>query len=144
MTEFTNQPAIVELMGHAVIAGHVSEEEHVGTKMLRVDVPEVNGRSAFIPTQDRRDCAKFFGGSAVYAITPTNEASMLEAAQQMQVRPVQLYVLPERQLAAPDSRRSPAAQSGADLHRGTVRGPEWDDPYDRYENDRMDPEANEP
>jgi hypothetical protein len=74
MPEFTNQPAIVELMGHQVIAGRVTEEEHVGTKMLRVDVPEVNGHSAF---------TKFFGGSAVYAITPTNEASMLEAAQEV-------------------------------------------------------------
>lgn len=90
--EFSNQPAIVELMGHQVIAGRITEEEHVGSKLLRVDVPEVNGRPAF---------TKFFGSSAIYGITPTDEATMLIAARQARIRSVTLYILPDRQLREP-------------------------------------------
>lgn len=105
MSVWVDQPAIVELMGHAVIAGVVNEEEHAGAKMLRVDVPEVDGRAPF---------TKFFGGSAVYAVTPTDQATMVAAAEKLTVRPVALYVLPDLQLT-----------SGTSDHNE----PEWED-YD--------------
>jgi hypothetical protein len=85
------QPAIIELYGHNVIAGFVTEEEHFGETMCRVDVPEVDGVQAF---------TKFFGGKAIYGVTPCNEATMLEAVRRFRVRPIAIYVLPDRQLPA--------------------------------------------
>jgi len=85
--------AIVELLGRQVIAGRVSEELIAGLPMLRVDVPAAGAEPAY---------TKFFGGPAVYAITPTDEAMMLRAVARLHVAPVAPYILaPERQLAAP-------------------------------------------
>lgn len=90
---FEAQPAIVELYGRQVIAGMVTEEEHLGTTMLRVDVPEVDGRPAF---------TKFYGSGAIYGITPIDEVGMLAAVERLRARPISVYVLPDRQLPAPD------------------------------------------
>lgn len=86
--------AIVEPFGRSVIAGEVSEVDVAGTQMLRVDVPEVDGRQAF---------TKFYGGGAVYAITPTDEESARFAVGQLNVRPVNQWKIPDRpQLEAPE------------------------------------------
>lgn len=85
--------AIVELMGHARIAGKVSEETIAGQAMLRVDVPETEGRDAY---------TKFYSAGAVYCLTPTDEATMLLAVAQFNVPPISPYVLrmPESPLLA--------------------------------------------
>lgn len=85
--------AIIELMGRHVIAGHVSTQIIGGAAMLRVDVPE---------TDDQPGYTKFFSGSALYAITPTDEATAKLAAQKFRVRPVDEWTLPTpRALPAP-------------------------------------------
>lgn len=56
--------AIVELMGHARIAGFCTERSVAGQNMLQVDVPPTELRPAF---------SRLFGGGAVYAITPVDE-----------------------------------------------------------------------
>lgn len=61
--------AIVELMGHRVIAGRVSEESQYGAAMLRVDVPG---------NDDSTCITQFYGGSAIYALTPCDEAAARE------------------------------------------------------------------
>ena len=81
--------AIVELMGHARIAGKVSEQVIGGVAMLRVDVPETSVQSAF---------TKFYSAGAVYAITPVDETIAHQAAEQFQERPIQEWILP---LSAP-------------------------------------------
>ena len=78
--------AIIELMGHNVIAGYCSEQVVAGVAMLRVDVPAVGDRPAF---------TKLFGGGSIYGITPTTEELAMRAAEQLRVRPVTLYILPE-------------------------------------------------
>ena len=55
--------AIVELMGHVKIAGHVTEVELFGSKLGKVDIP--NGES--FTTQ-------YFNGSSLYRLTPTVES----------------------------------------------------------------------
>jgi len=106
---------VVELMGHNVVAGEVSEQTIAGAAFLRVDVPEVDGQRPF---------TKFFGGAAIYAITPTDEATAREAAARLTVRPVNTWVVPDirRELPAPKV--------------GEFDGPEdWDaleDPDDTY------------
>ena len=64
--------AIVELMGHNRIAGKVTEEVVAGAAMLRVDVPQTSSKQPF---------TKFYSPSAVYAITPTDEAVAQRAAE---------------------------------------------------------------
>lgn len=78
---------IVELFGPQQIAGMVQEVELFGAKMLRVDVPEINALPGF---------TKFYGGAAVYALTPTDEATARQAARAMQIRPVSLWIVPDR------------------------------------------------
>ena len=82
--------AIVELMGHAKIAGKVSEETIAGAALLRVDVPKTERREAY---------TKFYSAGAVYSITPTDEATANYAAEQFDNPPVSPYVL--RMPAAP-------------------------------------------
>lgn len=76
--------AIVELMGHNVIAGYVSEQTIAGVAMLRVDVPAVGDVPAY---------TKFVSGSAIYGITPTSQEVAERAAQRLQVRPVSQFLL---------------------------------------------------
>ena len=59
--------------------------------MLRVDVPAVGDVPGF---------TKFYGGGAVYAVTPTDEASALHAVGHLTQRPIDRWVIPERQLLA--------------------------------------------
>lgn len=81
------QWAILELFGHNVMAGFVSEETIAGGALLRIDVPAIDDtHPAF---------TKYYGHSAIYAMTPTTEAHAREAAAQIRVRPVTLYILPE-------------------------------------------------
>jgi hypothetical protein len=77
--------AIVELMGHNVIAGYVSEQTIAGVAMLRVDVPKVGDQEPF---------TKFFSGGAIYGITPTTQEIAERAAQRLRSRPVSEYVVP--------------------------------------------------
>lgn len=63
---------ILELMGHNKIAGNVTMLPIGGAAMLRVDVPETKTTPSY---------TKYFNPSAVYAMTPTDEASMLLAAE---------------------------------------------------------------
>ncbi|MFA6134430.1 MAG: hypothetical protein WC869_10500 [Phycisphaerae bacterium] len=91
--------AIVELMGRNVIAGRISEEVIAGVAMLRVDVPAC---------KEQPEYTKFYSGSAVYGITPTDEATALRAVDRLQVAPIAPYIVApvndtgsERQLTAP-------------------------------------------
>lgn len=83
--------AIVELFGRQVIAGQVLEVTIAGTDMLRVDVPQTDSIAAY---------TKFYGGGAIYGITPTDEASALHAVAHLAVRPINRWTIPERQIPA--------------------------------------------
>lgn len=81
--------AIVELMGRQVVAGQVSEVNVAGTEMLRVDVPAVVDEGyGDIPAY-----TKFFGGGAIYGITPVDELGARAAVLALRKRPVQEYVM---------------------------------------------------
>ncbi len=75
---------IVELFGHQQIAGKVSEKSMFGTSLMRIDVPAVNGRPAF---------TKFYGGGAIYAITPVQEAVARAMAAALDEPPIQEWRL---------------------------------------------------
>lgn len=86
--------AIVELFGHNQIAGYVTDAAQFGTSMMRVDVPGIG---------DNRGYTKFFGGAAIYAITPTTEEIAIVAAGHLDVRPVSTWIVPENRPQLPKS-----------------------------------------
>jgi hypothetical protein len=97
---------IIELFGHNVIAGFASEQSIGGASFIRLDVPGIEGSEGF---------TKFFNGSAIYAMTPTDEATAREAATRLVVRPVSPWVVP-----VPDGRRELPAPTVNEVN---------DDPY---------------
>lgn len=85
MTETTQKFeawCLVELFGHAKIAGKCTEQNIAGTNLLRVDVPETDKQPAF---------TRFFGAGAIYAINPIDEATAKMFAQNLEVAPVQAW-----------------------------------------------------
>ena len=54
--------AILELMGHRKLAGHVTEATVAGAAMIRIDVP-----------QGDETVTQFYAPHALYALTPTTE-----------------------------------------------------------------------
>ena len=57
--------ACVELMGYRLRYGEVFEVEQYGAKMLRIDIPN--------PAAPEEPVSEFYGGSAIYAVTPMSE-----------------------------------------------------------------------
>jgi len=84
MSEKFEQFAIVELFGHSIIAGKVSEQVIGGQGFVRVDVPTIDEEKGF---------TKFYGAGAIYAITPCNEEAMLAAVQGLRTKPIDVWKL---------------------------------------------------
>lgn len=84
--------AVVELFGHVRLAGKVSEADQYGVKMLRVDVPEVDGRPGF---------TSYKGGSALYAVTPTTEEVAIAVIRQERPAPPIPYAMQLKAIAPP-------------------------------------------
>lgn len=81
---FESLPAVVELFGHQKIAGRVSEVQIGSAAMIRVDVPEID---------DQKPFTKFYGTGAIYAITPCDEATMLQAVRALRIVPIERWQL---------------------------------------------------
>ncbi len=111
--------AIVELMGHARIAGRVSEAEIGGGKLLRVDVPESKGRQPL---------TKYFGTAAVYALTPVDEETARMAAEEISVAPVNTWSARAWLKQQDDAKALPPSRT-----RGSS-GEDDDDDYDDGRN----------
>ena len=75
---------VVGLMGHQRIAGRVTEESRFGTALLRVDVPD---------TSKGKGYTKYYGASAIYDITPVDEAVARAVAEHIDLRPVETWEL---------------------------------------------------
>ena len=87
MAEIFEEPtwAVLELFGKKVMVGEVSSVTKFGTEMCRIDVPEVGDIPAY---------TKFFGGTAIYAVTPLDEASALRAVKGLRARPINPWMIP--------------------------------------------------
>lgn len=75
--------AIVELMGHKVVAGLTSKSEMLGKPMLRVDIPATSAFPEF---------TQFYGDSAIYCVTFVSEEVARRTAEATKVNPVSVYV----------------------------------------------------
>ena len=82
-TETFDQWAILELMGHVRIAGRVTEEEHFGAKLGRIDIPNGDGFTT-----------QYFTGGSIYRLTPTTEDIARGVALRNQPEPVHRWELP--------------------------------------------------
>lgn len=111
-------PAIVELFGHIRLAGHVQEVDQYGTKMLRVDVPEVDGRAGF---------TTFKGGNALYAVTPTTADIVVEVVRLERPAPPIPYSLQMRALPAPAPPPDADEVGAEDDHTENDAGDDHDD-----------------
>lgn len=76
--------AIVELMGHVVIAGEISEEVKFGKSLLRLDYPSTETRPAF---------TQWINPDSLYRITPTTEEIAQAIAIRSDPRPAALFNL---------------------------------------------------
>jgi hypothetical protein len=84
--------AIVELMGHRIRSGRVTEIELAGGKMLRVDIPTDGG-----------DVTEFYSGSAIYALRPcSEEIARRQASGYNDPRPIKPVEYRERKPAELD------------------------------------------
>lgn len=81
--------AIVELFGHARIAGRVCEQVIAGQGFLRVDVPNMPAPNPSIAVQG---FTRLFGPGAIYSITPVSEEVARRAAASMRVEPFNVYL----------------------------------------------------
>ena len=81
---------IVELMGRNIIAGFVTEQTIGGAALVRVDVPEIRDQLSSVTP----GFTKLFGASAIYAMTPTDEATARAVAARLKTRPIEPWVLP--------------------------------------------------
>lgn len=77
-----DQWALVELFGHQRIAGRVTEAEIGGGKFIRVDVPQIG---------DLQPVTRFYGGAAIYGITPVTEETALKLAGQIEAAPLAVW-----------------------------------------------------
>lgn len=83
MSEKFESWAIIELFGHAQIAGKVTEATIGGCSFLRVDVPDDDGNPGF---------TKFFGNGAIYSMTPCGEQVARAALKQIRPAPINVYI----------------------------------------------------
>lgn len=77
------QWAVVEVMGHSVFAGKVTEQVVGGSTFIRVDVPAVDGAPEFY---------KLLGASSIFAITPCSEERARLAAQRIFASPLPVWI----------------------------------------------------
>ncbi len=85
MTEATFEGwVILELMGHRVLAGYVTEHTVAGTPFLRLDIPGV---------EDRPPVTQFYSGASVYCMTPTTEDIATAASRGRRPQPVNRWEL---------------------------------------------------
>jgi hypothetical protein len=75
--------AIIELMGHRRLAGHVTEQQIAGAGFLRLDVHDSDGTVA----------TQFYSPSSVYCLTPTTEDIARSLAAKLRPAPVHRFEL---------------------------------------------------
>lgn len=112
MSDTFDQWAILELMGHVRLAGKVTEEEHFGAKLGRIDIPNGEGFTT-----------QWFSGGSIYRLTPTTEEIARGVALRNQPEPVHRWELP-----APSKADIPAeAQYSDDLPYDEDRDDNYND-----------------
>lgn len=93
--------AIVDLFGHARIAGRLSEHQIGGQSFVRVDVPEVTDKSGTTPAHTR-----LFGAGAIYSVAFVDEMTATLAARDIHSEPVSTWSMRNAIAALPQAERA--------------------------------------
>ncbi|CAG9194010.1 conserved hypothetical protein [Paraburkholderia caribensis] len=89
-SEKFDQWAIIELFGHARIAGRVTEQTLGGCAFVRVDVPAFEAVGHGPATQA---FTKLFGQGAIYSMSFVDEAAAKMVGRQLRIQPIDTYSL---------------------------------------------------
>lgn len=127
--------AVIELFGHARVAGAVSEQTFGGDSFVRVDVPEIAVEEIDYDSRDaegrytrRRRViqahTRSFGAKAIYGINWCDEASAVQAARDIADEPLKPY---SAKAAVEALRNSMVERLPAPVRRGD--GFDDDQPY---------------
>lgn len=81
--------ALVEIFGHRSHRGRAREEEKFGSKMLRIDEPELQ------PDGSVKWTSHYYGGSSIFSFTPTDETTVMRYARRAASVPAIPYQAPE-------------------------------------------------
>lgn len=92
------QYAIVEVYGHSSYAGLVTEFQIGGAAFVRVEVPNVDGRSGF---------TKLLGPGSIFAITPCSREATEEWTKRNRTKPLAAVDLVQARVPALPGFRSP-------------------------------------
>ncbi|SDI40504.1 hypothetical protein SAMN05421505_1499 [Sinosporangium album] len=84
MSDTINDWVILELLGHRVLGGHLTEQQIAGMAFLRLEVPAAG---------DAPPVTQFYAPSSVYAITPTDEETARAVARRRRPAPVNRWEL---------------------------------------------------
>jgi hypothetical protein len=76
--------AVVEVFGHLRLGGKAVEETHLGQAMLRLDIPGPDGELR----------TRWFGGGAIFSISPVSEELARAVAAGVDPAPVKRWELP--------------------------------------------------
>jgi RecJ-like exonuclease len=108
--------AVVELMGHVRMAGLVTEEEHFGSKVGRIDIPKEEveckpcaGGGRVLPLENGSTCTEcggkgkvgggfltqWFSGQSIYRMTPCTEEVARRVAKTNQPAPISPFEMPK-------------------------------------------------
>lgn len=104
------QWAVVELMGHARIAGAITQQVYGGAQLVRVDVPEVTvtehdwvGDQRVATTRKIPAHTRSFGAAAIYSINWCDELAATVAAHSIKHELVKPYSLRSALQALPEA-----------------------------------------
>lgn len=124
--------AVIELFGHARVAGAVSEQNFGGANLIRVDVPEVTfTRTVWDEDEkgyrkDTRTIAahtRSLGGGSVYAINWCDEETARVAAHSIHDEPLEPYSVRksiDQIVSGPASRMLPAGRDADEEDRDQI------------------------
>jgi hypothetical protein len=104
--------AVVELFGRVRLGGKAAEETHLGQAMLRLDIPGPDGEMR----------TRWFGGGAIYSVSPCSEELARMVAAGVDPAPVKRWELPAPPRSAAEREElGELDDEDIDLYPGPVR-----------------------
>lgn len=92
MEDKFEQWVLIELYGHQRIIGKATEATIGGCSFIRVDIPEMEGKSPF---------TRYFGQGAIYSLSPVSEEIAKELLKRYRNVPVQQYEISSKPTMLP-------------------------------------------
>ncbi len=91
--------AVLELMGHRRLGGYVRETTLAGAAVFRIDIPKKDAdcwKTTDAPTKPETAATQFYGGAALFALTPCRAA--MARAVALHAQPIELTYYEQQEL----------------------------------------------